>query len=50
MSELIIPKPFLQRYEEILGDESKTFIDFCKKPLRKSIRINTIKTEDNGNT
>ena len=45
MRELKIPKPFLDRYDEILGEQASEFIEFCKKPLRKSIRINTIKAD-----
>lgn len=44
----VIPEEFRKRYEEILGKDSKDlkeFLDYSKKPLRKSIRVNTIKAE-----
>lgn len=43
MKNVIIPKDFKARYHRILGKENKVFLDYCMKPLRKSIRINTIK-------
>ena len=41
----VIPRLFRERYGKILGNEKKRFIEYCKKPLRKSIRINTIKAD-----
>lgn len=41
--EPIIPNDFKARYSKILGRENKIFLDYCRKPLRKSIRINTLK-------
>ena len=35
-------KPFLQRYEKLTDIDE--FIKFCKLPLRKSLRVNTLKT------
>ncbi|NPA38226.1 MAG: NOL1/NOP2/sun family putative RNA methylase [Candidatus Nanohaloarchaeota archaeon] len=43
---IIIPKDFKARYSKILGKENKVFLNYCIKPLRKSIRINTIKYPD----
>jgi len=34
---------FIERYRNILGEELETFLEFCLKPLRRSIRINTLK-------
>ncbi len=45
MSEPIIPRLFRERYRKILGNDVKKFIEYCKKPLTKSIRINTLKIE-----
>jgi len=46
MWNVIIPSEFKARYHKILGDENKVFLEFCKKPLRKCIRINTLKVKD----
>ncbi len=46
MKDVIIPKDFKARYYKILGKENKVFLDYCIKPLRKSIRINTVKYPD----
>ncbi len=43
--QYVIPRLFRERYGKILGNEKKRFIEYCKKPLRKSIRINTIKAD-----
>ncbi len=40
-----VPRLFRERYRRILGDEVKTLVEYCLKPLRKSIRINTLKIE-----
>ncbi len=45
MINLFFPKPFKERYKKILGDEAETFYEYCEKPLRKSIRINTLKAD-----
>jgi NOL1/NOP2/sun family putative RNA methylase len=42
---IILPKEFKARYSKILGTENKRFLDYCMRPLRKSIRINTLKIE-----
>jgi NOL1/NOP2/sun family putative RNA methylase len=36
-------KEFIEDYKELLGDELEVFLDYLRRPLRKSIRINTIK-------
>jgi NOL1/NOP2/sun family putative RNA methylase len=36
-------KNFIEDYKKLLGDELDLFLEFLQKPLRKSIRINTIK-------
>lgn len=38
-----MPKEFVARYEQILGPESKEFFRYCSLPLRKCIRVNTLK-------
>lgn len=42
-NEPIIPRDFKARYFKILGKENKKFLKFCKLPLKRSIRINTLK-------
>jgi NOL1/NOP2/sun family putative RNA methylase len=42
----IIPKDFKARYAKILGEENKEFLKYCTLPLRKCIRINTLKVND----
>ncbi len=37
---------FVERYKSLLGDRFEDFILFSLRPLRKSIRINTIKVKD----
>ena len=34
---------FVERAKKLLGSELKTFLEFCKKPLKDAIRVNTIK-------
>ncbi|MDD5418187.1 MAG: NOL1/NOP2/sun family putative RNA methylase [Candidatus Nanoarchaeia archaeon] len=34
---------FLKRAEELMGKESKEYLSYVEKPLRKSIRVNTLK-------
>ncbi len=41
----IIPSEFKARYHKLLGKENKTFLRYCMKPLKKSIRLNPIKTD-----
>ena len=41
----IIPRLFRERYGKLLGKEKDKFIEYCIKPLRKSIRVNTIKID-----
>jgi len=44
MKKIIFPQKFLQKYKQILpSKEFKKFITFSQKPLRKSIRVNTLK-------
>ncbi len=43
MSKTIIPHNYRSRYYGILGKENKEFLRYCSLPLRKSIRINTLK-------
>ncbi len=40
-----IPRLFRERYRKILGREASIFFDYCMKPLKKSIRINTLKID-----
>jgi len=47
MKELKIKKSFEEHYKKLLGDLYDKFIEWSFKPLKKSIRINTIKVEDN---
>ena len=38
------PKAFRERFNKLLGKrEARVFFEYCRKPLRKSIRINTLK-------
>jgi NOL1/NOP2/sun family putative RNA methylase len=46
MKKPIIPKDFKARYAKILGKENKEFLKYCSLPLRKCIRINTLKVEN----
>lgn len=40
-----LPLSFITHYQKILGTEkSSVFFDYCQKPLRKSLRVNTLKT------
>ncbi len=41
--KLEIKEEFLERYKKLLGNEVETFIEYLKKPLQKTIRVNTIK-------
>ena len=45
MKEPIMPARFKARYASILGEDNRRFLRFCRMPLRKSIRINTLKAE-----
>ncbi len=38
------PPGFAERYEEILGNKVDKFLEYLAKPLRPSIRVNTLKT------
>lgn len=42
--EPILPKAFMARCSKLLGDENSAFLKCLQRPLRKSIRVNTIKT------
>ncbi|MEM0379268.1 MAG: RsmB/NOP family class I SAM-dependent RNA methyltransferase [Nanopusillaceae archaeon] len=46
-NEIKIKKSFEEHYKKILGDDYSKFIYFSLKPLKKSIRINTLKVVDN---
>ena len=46
MKKPIIPNKFKARYSKILGIENKEFLKYCSLPLRKCIRINTLKVKD----
>jgi len=39
---------FIERYEKLLGDELDSFLEFSFKPLKRAIRINTLKTSVRG--
>lgn len=40
----MLTKPFLDKYQKILNKKDfELFIKYCEKPLRKSIRVNTLK-------
>lgn len=43
MSKINVPRLFVERYRKILGKEVKKLVEYSLKPLRKSIRVNTIK-------
>ncbi len=38
-----LPDEFFQRYEELLGNKADKFFEYLVKPLRPSIRVNTLK-------
>jgi len=44
-SNTIIPNSYRARYHELLGEENKVFLRYCQMPLRKAIRVNTLKTD-----
>ncbi len=46
MGDIVIPSEFNERYSKLLGEDNKIFLDFCKKPLKKCIRINTLKVKN----
>ena len=41
-----IKKSFEDHYKKMLGDDYEKFVEWSLKPLKKSIRINTIKVKD----
>ncbi|MBU5678284.1 MAG: NOL1/NOP2/sun family putative RNA methylase [Candidatus Aenigmarchaeota archaeon] len=43
MHKINLPRFFIYRYRKILGKEVKKLVEYSLKPLRKSIRINTLK-------
>ncbi|GAB3017037.1 16S rRNA (cytosine(1407)-C(5))-methyltransferase RsmF [Bowmanella dokdonensis] len=45
MQHPVIPQAYLDKVTPLLGDEAtlRTFIDYCQRPLRRSIRVNTLK-------
>jgi NOL1/NOP2/sun family putative RNA methylase len=46
VSEPILPAHFKERYSQILGERNKEFLKYCALPIKKVIRINTLKVED----
>lgn len=43
-AKINFPKIFRERFNKMLGkNEAKIFFEYCSKPLRRSIRINTLK-------
>jgi len=46
MKEPILPAPFKARYAEILGERNRDFLRMCAEPLKKTVRINTLKVEN----
>ncbi|MFA5746064.1 MAG: RsmB/NOP family class I SAM-dependent RNA methyltransferase [archaeon] len=47
MSEVYLPKEFMDKYKSILGEEeSEKFFESCKTRLTKSLIMNTLKGED----
>ncbi len=44
--EVKIPEELLKRWREIFGDELEEFLESIKRPLKPSIRINTLKGEE----
>lgn len=45
MQKIILPSSFKARYSKLLGNENSAFLKWCQMPLRKSIRVNTLKIE-----
>jgi NOL1/NOP2/sun family putative RNA methylase len=43
---MMIPNSFRERYVPILGAKNREFLRFCELPLKKTIRINTLKVEN----
>ena len=43
MSEIKIPEGLIKRWERIFGEELPAFLDAIKKPLKPSVRVNTLK-------
>ncbi|RLG12650.1 MAG: tRNA methyltransferase [Candidatus Nanohalarchaeota archaeon] len=41
--DIILPSDFKARSHALLGRENKTYLKYCKIPLRRAIRINTLK-------
>ncbi|NOZ81614.1 MAG: RsmB/NOP family class I SAM-dependent RNA methyltransferase [Candidatus Micrarchaeota archaeon] len=41
----MFPEKFVERYRKILGDETEKFLEYMSKPLKKSIRVNTLKID-----
>src|SRR3989344_3378720 len=48
MQQTIIPSTFKARYSKLLGNENSEFLKYCQIPLRRSIRINTMKSSPSG--
>src|SRR3989344_1604318 len=43
MQNVILPGDFKARYSKLLGHENKEFLKYCQMPLRRAIRVNTLK-------
>ncbi len=43
MNEIKIPEGLIERWKRIFGEELSAFLDAIKKPLKPSIRVNTLK-------
>ncbi|OYT47424.1 hypothetical protein B6U83_05080 [Thermoplasmatales archaeon ex4484_36] len=43
--EVPYPPAFIERYSELLGDELEDFLEALKRPLRRSLRLNTLRGE-----
>ncbi len=45
VSKINIDPRFVERYKMILGDSYDTFFEYSMRPLKKAIRVNTLKTD-----
>ncbi|MCW1303677.1 MAG: RsmB/NOP family class I SAM-dependent RNA methyltransferase [Candidatus Parvarchaeota archaeon] len=45
--ELVLKDEFLNRIRLLMGEEMDVFIEYCRKPLPTTIRVNTIKISKN---
>ncbi|MBN2094464.1 MAG: RsmB/NOP family class I SAM-dependent RNA methyltransferase [Candidatus Aenigmarchaeota archaeon] len=46
MADPILPKGFKEKYSQILGERNPEFLKFCAMPLKKTVRVNTLKVDD----